>query len=271
MLNSKTTIAKEIKDLQLSIQFSLDGFSFCIKSISSQNTLSFTKYSFGNGLQNPQIILKEITSIFETDTNLQQDFEKVLVIHQNNLSTVVPNEYFNESNLNDYLNFTIKTLTTDFISFDDINIIDAKIVYVPYVNINNYLFQNFGEFEYRHHTSELIKKLIKNNASEEKQVFINVSKTSFDIVALENKKLVLQNAFSYSTKEDFIYYILFVAEQLAIDTEQINFFLIGDINKDSDLYQIMYTYIRNIYFLESKNNIFNKLEYDRHSNFILLG
>ena len=76
MLTSKTTIAKEIKDLQLSIQFSLDGFSFCIKSISSQNTLSFTKYSFGNGLQNPQIILKEIASIFETDTNLQQDFEK---------------------------------------------------------------------------------------------------------------------------------------------------------------------------------------------------
>jgi hypothetical protein len=271
MLTSKTTIPKETKDLQLSIQFSLDGFSFCIKSISSQNTLSFTKYSFENGLQNPEIILKEITSIFETDINLQQDFEKVLVIHQSNLSTVVPNEYFKESNLNDYLNFTIKTLVTDFVSFDDVNVIEAKVVFVPYVNINNYLFQNFGEFEYRHHTSELIEKLIKNNSTEEKQVFINVSKTLFDIVVLENKKLVLHNTFSYNTKEDFIYYVLFVAEQLTLDTEQINFFLIGDINKDSDLYQIMYTYIRNIYFLESKNNIFNNLEAERHSNFILLG
>ena len=269
MVTSKTVLPKEIKNLQLSIQFSLDGFSFCIHT--SKQTLLFSNYPFDKKKQTPEKLLKEITFIFETDTNLQQDFEKVLVIHQNNLATVVPNEYFNENNLKDYLNFTIKTLATDFISYDSIDLIEAKNVYVPYININNYLFQNFGEFEYKHHASELIEKLIEVNTIETKQVYINVAKTSFDIVVLEQKQLILYNSFTYNTKEDFIYYILFVAEQLTLDTETINFFLMGSINKEDELYQITYNYIRNISFLQSDNAIFNSLDAKRHSNFILLG
>ena len=271
MLTSNTTLPKEIKNLQLSIQFSLDGFSFSINSLSLEKTLFFSKYTFNSSLQSPEKLLKEITSIFETDTNLQQDFEKVVVFHQNNLATIVPNEYFNENSLKDYLNFTIKTLATDFISYDGIDDIEAKNVYIPYVNINNYLFQNFGEFEYKHHASELIEKLITKNSGEEKQVFINVSKTSFDVVVLQQKNLILYNNFTYKTKEDFIYYVLFIAEQLALHTEQTNFFLLGDINENDDLYKIAYTYIRNISFLESKNTIFNNLDAKRHSNFILIG
>ena len=48
--------------------------------------------------------------------------------------------------------------------------------------------------------------------------------------------------------------------------------LLGDINKQSELYKILYTYVRNISFFNSKNPIFNnQTEINRHSNFILLG
>ena len=69
--------------------------------------------------------------------------------------------------------FSISNIFSDF--FDNIITIDAKNVYVPYVNINNYLFQNFGEFEYQHHSSILLEKLLKIESSTEKKMYVNVS------------------------------------------------------------------------------------------------
>jgi hypothetical protein len=133
------------------------------------------------------------------------------------------------------------------------------------------LFQNFGEFEYQHHSTVLLEKLLKLAGSDQKKMYINVSKRSFDIVVLENKKLIFSNIFSYETKEDFIYYILFTAEQIKLDTAVFNLYFLGEINIDSEIYKIAYKYIKNIFFLESKNSIFKDLEIANHSNYILLG
>ena len=269
----KKTINKEIQESskkKLSIQFSLDGFSFYISNY--QNDISkFTSFTFTKALKSPELILKEIQEIFKNEKCLQQDFETVNVIHQNNLSTLVPNQYFKKSNLNNYLKYSIKTIATDLIVYDELNTIKAKNVYIPFVNINNFIFQNFGEFEYKHHSSILIEKLVlqSNNSL---NFFINISQSLFDIVVIKDSKILFYNIFEYQTKEDFIYYILFTLEQLDLSKETTNISIIGAINEQSELYKILYTYIRNISFLNSKKTIFNnQTEIDKHSNFILLG
>ena len=262
---------KTIKDNRLSIQFNLDGFSFSIHNIASKKDVYFCEYIFENRLTTPEDLLFKIEEIFKKDIHLQNDFTSVTVIHQNNLSTLVPNQFFNKNELATYLNFNIKTLAIDFITFDEIEVLDVKNIYVPYVNINNYLFQNFGEFEYKHHSTVLIEKLIQSNKLKEKVFYVNVSKTTLDIVVLENNKLLLSNTFSYNTKEDFIYYILFVAEQLNLDTNEFPLYFTGEITLNSNIYKATYQYIKNVYFLESTNTIFNELNIPLHSNFILLG
>ena len=277
-MTNKTVIKKNnnislinTKDTKLSIQFYLGGFSFCITNNSTKETVYFSEYVFEEKHKTPESLLNKIEEIFKTDLYLQKDFSSVLVIHQNSLFTLVPNEYFSENNLSEYLNFNIKTLVTDFIAFDNLDNINAKNVFVPYVNINNYLFQNFGEFEYKHHLTIFIEKLISLNNSDEKKVFINVYKDNFDIVVLQNKQLIFSNSFYFETKEDFIYYVLFTLEQLKLDVEQIELYFTGDIEIESDIYTITYQYIRNVFFLESKNEIFNQLSSSKHTNYILLG
>jgi hypothetical protein len=262
---------KNIKANRLSIQFNLDGFSFSIYNTLSGKDEYFREYAFEKSQSTPEKLLLKIREIFKTDSYLQHDFVAVTVIHQNNLSTLVPNQFFNEKELASYLNFNIKTLATDFITFDDLQNIDSKNIYVPYVNINNYVFQNFGEFEYKHHTTVLIEKLLKNTTTKEKRMYVNVSKTTLDIVILENNKLILSNSFSYNSKEDFIYYILFVVEQLHLDVHQIPLYFMGKITLNSDLYKIAYKYIKNIFFLESRSTIFKEFNIPSHSNYTLLG
>jgi hypothetical protein len=45
----------------------------------------------------------------------------------------------------------------------------------------------------------------------------------------------------------------------------------GEIEVESEIYKIAYTYIKNISFLKSENSIFKDLEISNHSNYILLG
>lgn len=267
---SNPSLIKTLKNT-LSIQFSLDGFSFCISDLDSKEILYFSDYTFENTLNSPENLLEKIKSIFNEDPMLHKEYKEVFVIHQNSLNTLVPDIFFEEKSIASYLRYSIKTLQNDFITFDTISEINTKNVYVPYVNINNYLFQNFGEFEYKHHTTVLLEKLLKSNHSEEKSMFVNVYENTFDVVVLEHKKPLFSNCFSYQTKEDFIYYILYVAEQLQLNTEEFNLYFMGAIDLQSSLYSIAFKYIKNIYFLESNSAIFKNLEANKHSYYLLLG
>ncbi|WOC39913.1 DUF3822 family protein [Polaribacter sp. HL-MS24] len=256
---------------KLSIQFTLDGFSFCITNLDTQNILHFCEYTFAKSLQTADNLVTEIETIFKENSFLQEDFSEVLVVHQNNLSTLVPEAFFNEKNLKDYLGHTIKTLATDFYAFDSLPSIQAHNVYLPFVNVNNYLFQNYGEFEYKHATTILIEKLIKISNKEEKTMYVDVQKQHFSIVVLEKKQVLLSNSFSFETKEDFIYYILFTAEQLGLNTNTFPLFFTGEIEKNDAIYKIAFQYVRNINFLQSKNPIFSNTTFSNHTNYILLG
>ena len=255
---------------KLSIQFSLDGFSFCTTNTHNE-VIEFSSYTFSKTKNSPELVLEKLQDIFKKEKSLQYDFETVTVIHQNNLNTLVPNEYFKEDALKSYLKYSIKTIATDLITFDELDFMNSKNVYVPYVNINNFLFQNFGEFEYKHYSSVLLEKLF-SIATNDICCYIHVSKSTFDIVIIKNSNLQFFNIFEYKTKEDFMYYVLFTLEQLELSTEETLVSVLGDIEEDSDLFRLMYTYIRNIDFLSSKNAVFNnQKEISKHSNFILLG
>ncbi len=266
----KTSVIAQHKSL--SIQFSLDGFSFCISNSTTKEIILFTEYTFASPVASPELLLEKIIHVFDTDKDLQQDFVSVFAVHQNNLATLVPTPLFDRNNLAPYLKYTVKTLATDFITYDIHDTSEINTVYIPYVNINNYIFQNFGEFEYKHHSTVLINKLLAySKENSEKQFFVHVSPNHIDIVVCKEGNLIFYNSFPYTTKEDFIYYILFVAEQLQMNPDSFQLTFIGNIEKESDLYLITYTYVRNIHFMNLVNNFFvDDEDFSNHSNFILI-
>ncbi len=257
----------------LSILLSSGGFSFCINDVATQKEITFGQYIFNKKIIAPEFLLTEVLKIFANDKDLQQDFENINVVHQNNLSTLVPTPFFDENKLKTYLDFNIKTLPNDYITYDEISDINVMNVYIPYVNINNYLLQNFGEFEFKHHSTVLIEKLIKysKNNNSEQDFFVYVSANQLDIVVLKSNKLVFYNSFEFETPQDFIYYILFVAEQLELNPNEFKLTFLGDISKGDDNYMITYNYIRNIDFIKTNSHFFNSSDkFLNHSNYILV-
>lgn len=246
---------------ELSIQVNLNGLSFCILNRTS-NTIEFLNTISFEGKLTPFDTLNRLKTELSTNTIFSQDFDAVIVIHQNELATIVPKDLYNETQKADYLKFNTKILKTDYITHDAIAVNNSVNVYIPYVNINNYIFDTFGEFVYKHASSILIDTILQHNKLDDTTVNINVNSTTIELIVSEKKSLRLFNSFEYSTKEDFIYYVLFVFEQLQLNPEITYVFLSGAIAEDSDLYHILYTYIRHVYFVE------NQLGFRLHSEIL---
>lgn len=225
---------------------------------------------FGESNITPQNQLLSLQGFFKENLALTEH-KSVSVSHCNNLSTFVPNPFFKEDSLKDYLQYNIKVLPNDFITYDPIDSADMTNVYIPFVHFNNFLFDQFGSFEFKHSSSILIEELLKKSTnSKDSQFFVNVEKDFFQITIIQNKKLIFYNAFNFSTKEDFIYYILFTAEQLQLNPEVFKLILLGEIEKDSELYEIVYTYVRHVEFYNESIKNEKNLTLSNHSNFILL-
>lgn len=75
-----------------------------------------------------------------------------------------------------------------------------------------------------------------------------VSERSLFIMAYQNKQLQLCNSYSFSGKEDFIYFILLAYERLQMDTQKDKLYLLGNLSKQSQLYDICWQYVRHIDF-----------------------
>ncbi|WP_010182739.1 DUF3822 family protein [Aquimarina agarilytica] len=227
----------------LSIQLSLNGFSFYITSNTGDIV---SKYHESNDTIpfNEQQLLEKVSKIFDSKPELQATFKSIDVIYYNELFTLVPKTLFDEKALKTYINYSVKTLATDYITYDELNtgIIN---VFIPYVNVNNFLLEKLGEFNFHHSSGILINHVLeKEKYSLTKKVSIFVAPNQFDLICCKGTDLLLFNSFKYTTNEDVLYYLLFCLEQLDLSPNQIEVELINTIS--TDLFDLLYTYIRNI-------------------------
>jgi hypothetical protein len=253
---------------KLSIQVALNGLSFCVFDLLTKAVLKTESIIF----ENNRIIEEQLWNVFIEHPILATSFDEILILHNNNLNTLVPNSLFDPNCLKNYLQFNTKIFESDFFAYDEIAPYEIKNVYVPFVNVNNFFLDQYKSFTYKNSNSILIKKIIdiaKNN--EEKQIFIHIQKDKFEIVIVKNQELLLFNSFNFNAANDLIYYLLFSCEQLQLNPEHIPVKIIGDCNEDDENFKIIYNYIRKceLLYVNHLLSAFNESAENIRKNFIL--
>ncbi|WP_455169712.1 DUF3822 family protein [Aegicerativicinus sediminis] len=240
-------------DKALSIQVSLNGLSFCIQDNHKQ-FIGGSSIKF-NAPLTPFKLLEQL-ELFIDQHKLQQEFQYVQIVFRNEICALVPEDYFNQDQIADYLKFNSKILKSDFIATDTIESIKAKNVYVPLMNIVNYLLDIYGSFEYRHSATILIDAILTNNVEPNTtKVYLHLDGTYFEMVVIKKGKLEFYNMFEFNTKEDLIYYVLFTMEQLKLDPENIPLEIIGNLTEEDDIFRIIYRYIRHVHLFQFEPSI----------------
>jgi hypothetical protein len=253
---------------KLSIQVSLSGLSFCVFDLLTNKVLTSDTIEFPKNSVLEEVLWKA----FIDNIILSNTYDEIVVLHDNSLNTFVPNSLFNEDYLGSYLQYNIKVFSTDFFASDFLKNHDMHNVYVPYVNINNFLLDQFESFDYKNCNTVLVNKVLDiSKTTTDKQVFVHIQNNNFQIIVTKESNLLLFNSFEYSTPEDFIYYILFTFEQLQLNPDTVSLNLLGTITKESEYFAIAYKYIRNCSLLNTSSisSTFGKSEDEIRNHFIL--
>jgi hypothetical protein len=108
----------DLKESYLSIQISLDGFSFAVYDSRHAKYLAWSYFTLELPQKTPEKLLEALEDIYRENNLLNHAYKKVVVVHQNNLSCLVPNTYFEEAHMKTYLEHNVKVLPNDFISYD---------------------------------------------------------------------------------------------------------------------------------------------------------
>lgn len=218
--------------MKLSIQLSLNGLSFCTLDPYHQEVTRYEHLDFGWEIDTQDLGIK--LSQFIGDHQIDKyTYQAIQVVHTNHLFGVVPQSLFDPQYLNSYVKYNTALLANDTLSHDLIQPWDIQVVYVPFANANNLIFDRFGSFEYHHHTELLFKTLrpgLLDNS--ESTLLIHLQGQLMTIMVFQGKKLLLVNVFKAFTEEDFMYYLLFVGEQIQLDIHKTQFIASGALNEN---------------------------------------
>jgi len=242
---NETITAKNYK--KLSLQIAATGMSFCCFDRLNWEISNYHYLPFAKNLP----VEDELWRVFVQHPELKMPYDEVLVLHDNNFNTFVPNALFDQDYPGSYLQYNTKVFEADFFACDKLGSYDMTNVYVPLMNVNNFLVERIGAFDYKNTNSILVEKLLDASVNiDEKQVFVHVQESHFEIVVTHNQKLLLYNSFEYASAEDFLYYLLFTLEQLLLNPETITVRVLGTVDEAHPCFTLAYTYIRNIALYE---------------------
>ena len=243
----------ENKNKQVNLELSLGNhfISFITKDITS-NSVFHCRKNFEKILET-EYLTSTIKSFFE-ENDLNPDIvANVKLFLENDLFTLVPDELFDEKEKRTYLKYITRVKKNDFISNDNIEELKIKNVYIPYVNVNNFLVDKFKNINYYHFNSVLIKKIFK--IRDNKSFFAYVDNKKVKIIIFNKDNLVFFNSYEINTGADIVYFILLTLKEkdLNVDETLINFIIDS---KNDDLYDLANKFFNNFKIINDKKTDF---------------
>ncbi|TRX70943.1 DUF3822 family protein [Carboxylicivirga sp. M1479] len=227
----------------LSIRSSSGGLSFCVLDPVTNTYIAFANIPFvdksADGIKTQEVLLQEEL--------LQLPYKKVLFLYESTKATLVPSALYDQSKHHEL--FALNHSATD----DEIELTAQKIRMADAWNlfsIPRFMYHlvktQFESVSFYQHYSPFVETCLL--ASQKKQgesvMHISVHEHFFDLVVLKNRKMVLCNSYNYKHLNDFLYFVLFAFEQLALDAKQTQVILHGISNKQNPLYKELKKYLQ---------------------------
>lgn len=238
----------------LSIHLAVDGFSFCVFDPREQKYLALQSFKFQRIIE-PEALCKLMEPTIKTHPWLSRTFQHTLVIVETPYNTLIPKAIYQPATIKDYMNFMNPVPDNYAVLADQLPNLDAVNLFGLSETLYQYISNKFKISGIHHLSSALIEGILLNfkNRLEEPRVFAHIRKEYFDLVITHENKLLFFNTFHYKSKEDFAYYVLYALEQFGLNPETTELVFLGEILRESGLYEISERYFRFISFIRNIN------------------
>lgn len=235
---------------------SFDPFDTSGYSLFVQASETHVSWCILDNEKNKFVVLESFASylqeIAENIPWIKQRFDSVCLMIENNRSTLIPAPLFDPDQKQRYIDFIHEKDDTAETLFDKLIQLEIVNVYSVSAKLLEAGLKIFPGAKTFHHSSALIHSIWMNykNRISRKKAFIYVRESDFDLILFDGKQVNYYNAFHFEAPTDLIYYVIFVMEQLTLNPEETEVVLMGNIEKESEIYDLLYRYIRNIEFVK---------------------
>ena len=242
-----TKIDPYINNSSLAIHVNESWVVFCLFNHQKLSTLNKVRFLHKKKSNFALKTIKKYIKSFSKE-NIPSE---VKLIYYNKTSTLVPSTLFDHKNSLNYLKYNTSINIDDIAANDLVLNHEINNVYIPNTEINNFIFEKFRTFDFFHYSSLIIEKIsneLVENFSE--KFFVNINDGFIDILFFKDKELMFYNSFDHNSDEDILFYLLFCFSELKLNPDEIHTVLSGSINLDSKLYELIYTYVRNVQLID---------------------
>lgn len=242
---------EEIGNYTLNLQINQHLFRVCITD--TNRCLFVEDYTLDNILY-PEQLIGQLEAIYYNHEVLMAGYWKNIKLAIKEIDfSLIPKSLFDQQFAREYLKINTgqESIREHDIfhysqkSTDAISVFSADKKIINWFN-NQYPSHNITLV---HHTSAFIEGLLySSDTNADKDVFVQTENNFLTIVVKGDNGLEFCNSFRFSTSDDFVYFILFVYNQLQLSPDKNKLILFGEITPDSNIYKKLYKYIRYIKF-----------------------
>lgn len=255
---------EELQRYNLSLQLGNHDFRVAVTDNYTHRCLVLEDYTF---IQSEGII-NTLQALYEEHHFLKAGFwNTVKIAFKNSLFSFVPTPLFSKVNMDAYLNVNVslKDESVFYYKHDkpkSVNVFGANprsisFFTAAYPGIN---------LHFLHQTSVLIEGLRQyEDFSHQKHMSLLVEKNAINILVYQGDFLLYCNRFTFSLPTQMMQYVMAVMHELQLDQYGTKVIAWGDLKADSQIFEILQTYIYNISFggklpLLSYGYVFDEIE-----------
>ncbi|TAE72583.1 MAG: DUF3822 family protein [Bacteroidetes bacterium] len=185
----------------------------------------------------------------------KKDWKNVSILSPLKTFTLVPKDLFVPAHALKYLQYADNKaaqnpiMTNEQKSFEAVNIFN-----IP-ESVYNWGKKNYTHVNFKHITEVFLNQLKDKNTTKESHINIFVNEKYLVIVVLNNAEVLFCNTFEYKTSRDFLYFVLFVIDELRLDKNNTAVKLYGQINQVAEIYRLLNNYVAQLSLWEGATTI----------------
>jgi len=125
---------------------------------------------------------------------------------------------------------------------------DCFLIYAVEESLRNICRPYFPNGRSIHLAAPLIRAFSTLHPRTDYEVMVNLRNQVAQVVVFDRQNLLFFNTFSFEHPNDLLYYLLMAYDQFRLNPLETPLTLAGNVLEDSDIYRLLYRYIRHIRF-----------------------
>lgn len=255
---------------QLSIQISLDGFSFCISQPELKRIHVLVSKQLPGSIKTEQLA-GEFAAFISENELLKGNYALIQLFYTGTTYQLVPDVFVKDKHTADLLHFQTKITESKTAFSKKVYGTDFHLSFAlpsALVAEASKLGQNVQYYSHIHPFLTNILLYQKGPLNEHK-AFVYFHKGYFDLAISKHDRLLFCNTFAYQSPNDAAYFIVGAYQSLELDPHLVTLIVSGEMSASSDIFWALHAQFSNIRFEKPSADISFAFEFDRaHSHYL---